>query len=172
MSLSRFLSQVVPIRQKLYRFAYHLLGNEEDASDITQDVMMKVWQQQDRMEELENMEAWCMRIVRNLSLDKMKSKKYRRSEDIDKAGEVPAVQQQSPHMATERHDVMNRVHTSIAELPEKYRTIMQLRDIDGYSYQEIAEILAIELSEVKVNLHRARKAVREKLQKLHVYGVQ
>jgi RNA polymerase sigma-70 factor (ECF subfamily) len=172
MSLSRFLSQVVPIRQKLYRFAYHLLGNEEDASDVTQDVMMKVWQQQERMAELENMEAWCMRIVRNLSLDRIKAKKYRHSEDLDKAGELPALHQQSPHMATERQDVMNRVHTTIAELPEKYRTIIQLRDIDGYSYQEIAEILAIELSEVKVNLHRARKAVREKLQKLHVYGVQ
>jgi RNA polymerase sigma-70 factor (ECF subfamily) len=172
MSLSRFLSQVVPIRQKLYRFAYHLLGNEEDAHDITQDVMMKVWQQQERMAELENMEAWCMRIVRNLSLDRMKSRKYRRSEDLDKAGEVAAMHQPSPHMATERQDVMNRVHMTIAELPEKYRTIIQLRDIDGYSYQEIAEILVIELSEVKVNLHRARKAVREKLQKLHVYGVQ
>ncbi|SFD52716.1 RNA polymerase sigma-70 factor, ECF subfamily [Chitinophaga sp. CF118] len=172
MSLSRFLSQVVPIRQKLYRFAYHLLGNEEDARDITQDVMMKVWQQQERMAELENMEAWCMRIVRNLSLDKMKARKYRRSEDLDKAGEVAAVHQQSPHMAVERQDVMNRVHTTIAELPEKYRTIIQLRDIDGHTYQEIGEILSIELSEVKVNLHRARKAVREKLQKLNVYGVQ
>jgi RNA polymerase sigma-70 factor (ECF subfamily) len=75
-------------------------------------------------------------------------------------------------MAAERQDTMKRVHTSIAELPEKYRTIIQLRDIDGHTYQEIADILAIELSEVKVNLHRARKAVREKLQKLHVYGVQ
>ena len=171
MSLSRFLSQVVPIRQKLYRFAYHLLGNEEDALDITQDVMMKVWQQQERMAELENMEAWCMRIVRNLSLDKIKARKYRRSEDLDRAGEVPAVHQQSPHMAAEQQDTMKRVHTTIAELPEKYRTIIQLRDIDGHSYQDIADILCIELSEVKVNLHRARKAVREKLQKLHVYGV-
>jgi RNA polymerase sigma factor (sigma-70 family) len=66
---------------------------------------------------------------------------------------------------------MNRVHRVIAALPEKYRTIMQLRDIDGYSYQEIAEILVIELSEVKINLHRARKTVREQLQKLQVYGV-
>jgi RNA polymerase sigma factor (sigma-70 family) len=172
MSLSRFLSQVVPIRQKLYRFAYHLLGNEEDARDIIQDVMVKVWQQQNRMAELDNMEAWCMTIVRNLSLDRMKSRKYRRSEDLDRAGEVAAVHQQSPHMAAERQDTMNRVHSTIAELPEKYRTIIQLRDIDGHSYQEIADILAIELGDVKVNLHRARKAVREKLQKLHVYGVQ
>jgi RNA polymerase sigma factor (sigma-70 family) len=172
MSLSRFLSQVVPIRQKLYRFAYHLLGDVEDAMDITQDVMVKVWQQQEKMGELENMEAWCMRITRNLSLDKIKSKSYRRSEDLDKAGELPAGRQENPDVAAEHQDTMKRVHSTIAELPEKYRTIIQLRDIEGHSYQEIAEILEIDLGEVKVNLHRARKAVREKLQKLNVYGVQ
>jgi RNA polymerase sigma-70 factor (ECF subfamily) len=171
MSLAIFLSQVVPVRQKLYRFAYRLVGNEEDAMDITQDALMKVWQQQERMEELQNMEAWCMRIVRNLALDKLKSKKYRRAEELDKVSDVPAAQQQNPHAAAEQQDVMNRVHRIIAALPEKYRTIIQLRDIDGYSYQEIADILVVEMSEVKVNLHRARKAVREQLQKLQVYGV-
>jgi RNA polymerase sigma-70 factor (ECF subfamily) len=65
MSLDRFLSQVVPVRQKLYRFAFRLLGNEEDAQDITQDAMMKVWDMQEKMAELQNMEAWCMRITRN-----------------------------------------------------------------------------------------------------------
>ena len=139
--------------------------------DVVQDAMVKVWQQQERMAELQNMEAWCMRIVRNLSLDRLKSKKYRRTEDLDKAGNMPGSQQQNPHSSAEQQDVMGRVHQSIAELPEKYRTIIQLRDIDGYTYQEIAEILELEPGDVKVNLHRARKAVREKLQKLHVYGV-
>lgn len=171
MSLTIFLSQVVPVRQKLYRFAYRLLENEEDAMDITQDALMKVWQQQERMTDLQNMEAWCMRIVRNLALDKLKARKYRRSEELDRAGDVPVQHQLNPHAAAEQQDVMNRVHRIIAALPEKYRTIIQLRDIDGYSYQEIAEILAIELSEVKINLHRARKTVREQLQKLQVYGV-
>ena len=171
MSLAIFLSQVVPVRQKLYRFAYRLLENEEDAMDVTQDTLMKVWQQQERMSDLQNMEAWCMRIVRNLALDKLKARRYRRSEDLDTANELPAIQQENPHTAAEQQDVMNRVHRIIAALPEKYRTIIQLRDIDGYSYQEIADILVIELSEVKTNLHRARKAVREQLQKLQVYGV-
>ncbi|MCF6404254.1 RNA polymerase sigma factor [Chitinophaga filiformis] len=171
MSLTLFLSQVVPVRQKLYRFAYRLLENEEDAMDVTQDALMKVWQQQERMTDLQNMEAWCMRIVRNLALDKLKARKYRRAEELDKAGDMPAQHQPNPHAAAEQQDVMNRVHRIIAALPEKYRTIIQLRDIDGYSYQEIADILCIDMSEVKINLHRARKTVREQLQKLQVYGV-
>lgn len=171
MSLELFLSQVIPVRQKLYRFAYRLLGNEEDAQDIIQDALMKVWHQQEKMAELHNMEAWCMRIVRNLALDRLKSKKYRMSETLDKAGELPALQQVNPYMAAEQQDVMNRIHRIMAALPEKYRTIMQLRDIDGCTYQEIADIMVIDLNDVKVNLHRARKTVREKLQNLHVYGV-
>ena len=171
MSLAIFETQVIPVRQKLYRFAYHLLGNEEDARDITQDAMVKVWQQKERMTELQNMEAWCMRIVRNLALDRLKSKKYRRSEELDKVVDMAVTQQDNPHEAAAKQDVMNSVHRIMRALPEKYRTIMQLRDIDGHTYQEIADILEIDLSDVKVNLHRARKSVREQLQKLQVYGV-
>lgn len=172
MSLELFLSQVVPVRQKLFRFAYRLLGNEDDAEDVTQDALLKVWHQQQRMAELQNPEAWCMRIVRNLALDRLKAMKYRRAEELERAEELPAGRQQNPHLAAEQQDTLNRVHRAIAALPEKYRSIIQLRDIDGFSYQEIAEILEIDMNEVKVNLHRARKAVREKLQNLQVYGVQ
>ncbi|SKA43175.1 RNA polymerase sigma-70 factor, ECF subfamily [Chitinophaga eiseniae] len=170
MSLDLFLNQVVPVRQKLFRFAYRLLGNEEDAQDITQDALMKVWSQQEKMTELQNMEAWCMRITRNLALDKIKSRKYRLADELDRAGEVPA-SQQSPHAMAEKNDVMVKVRRVINELPEKYRTIIQLRDMDGYSYQEIADILELDMNDVKVNLHRARKSVREKLQNIQVYGL-
>ncbi|NSL86559.1 RNA polymerase sigma factor [Chitinophaga solisilvae] len=171
MSLDVFLSQVVPVRQKLYRFAFRLLGNEEDAQDITQDALMKVWSMKEKMMELQNMEAWCMRVTRNLALDKIKSRKYRIADDLDRAGDVPAAQQHSPHLLAEKNDVMQKVRKAVHELPEKYRTILQLRDMDGFSYQEIADILDIDLNDVKVNLHRARKAVREKLQNVQVYGL-
>ncbi len=171
MSLDRFLTEVVPVRQKLYRFAFRLLGNEEDAQDIIQDALMKVWGMQEKMAELQNMEAWCMRITRNLALDKIKSRKYRVADELDRAGELPALHQQNPHAVTEQNDVMEKVHVAINALPEKYRTILQLRDIDGHSYQEIADILDIDMNDVKVNLHRARKTVREKLQNLQVYGL-
>lgn len=162
----------MPVKQKLYRFAFRLLGNEEDAKDITQDALMKVWHQKERMHELNNLEAWCMRITRNLALDKMKSMKYRRADDIDKAYDVPAAQQPDPQQSAEKRDVMKKVHSVINGLPEKYRSLVQLRDIDGFSYQEIADILDITLDEVKVNLHRARKTVREQLKNMQVYGIQ
>lgn len=172
MSSEVFISQIMPIKQKLYRFALRLLGNEEDAKDIIQDALVKVWHNKEKMGELQNLEAWCMRITRNLALDKIKSRKYRKTDDLDRAQEVPATQQQNPHQTAEQSDLMRRVHGLINKLPEKFRTILQLRDMDGLSYQEIADVLEIEMSEVKVNLHRARKQVREQLQNLHVYGIQ
>lgn len=172
MSSEVFLAQIMPIKQKLFRFALRLLGNEEDAKDIIQDAFMKVWHNKEKMGELQNLEAWCMRITRNLALDKLKSKKYRVTDQIDRAHEVPASHQQTPHQRSEQSDLMRRVHGLIHALPEKYKTILQLRDIDGLSYQEIADVLDIEMSEVKVNLHRARKQVREQLQNIHVYGIQ
>lgn len=172
MSLQLFLSQVMPVQQKLFRFAYRLLGNEEDAKDITQDALMKVWHQQQKMTELENVEAWCMRITRNLALDKIKSKKYRVADDLERAASLPETDAKNPHAATEQQDLMKRVHATINALPEKFRLVMQLRDMDGFSYQEIADMLEINVNEVKVNLHRARLKVREQLKNVHAYGLQ
>ncbi|SCC54017.1 RNA polymerase sigma-70 factor, ECF subfamily [Chitinophaga costaii] len=162
----------MPVQQKLFRFAFRLLGNEDDAKDITQDALMKVWRQQGKMNELENVEAWCMRITRNLSLDKIKARKYRVADDLEKALELPAVDTQNPHVATEQQDMMKRVHAAIHALPEKFRLVIQLRDMDGFSYQEIADMLDITINEVKVNLHRARQKVREQLKNVYAYGLQ
>lgn len=169
MSLDRFLTQVVPVRQKLYRLAYRLVGNAEDAQDITQDTLMKVWDMQEKMAEVENMEAWCMRITRNLALDKIKYGKYRIAEGLD--GIDIALPQKNPHVLAEEKDVLEKVNSAIQALPEKYRTLLQLRDIEGHTYQEIADIMESSINEVKVNLHRARKTVREKLQNLQDYGL-
>jgi RNA polymerase sigma-70 factor (ECF subfamily) len=70
----------MPVKPKLLRFAYRLLGNEEDAKDIIQDALLKVWHHKERMHELQNLEAWCMRITRNLALDRIKSKKFRQAD--------------------------------------------------------------------------------------------
>jgi RNA polymerase sigma-70 factor (ECF subfamily) len=76
----------------------------------------------------------------------------------------------NPAETTELSESMKRIGELMAELPEKQRQVMHLRDIEGYSYNEICEILEIDMSQVKVSLFRARNAVREKLQKMDAYG--
>ena len=107
------------------------------------------------------MEAWCMTIVRNLSLDRIKSKQFN-AESLDKTYEL-SDGTISPDKSTEIDDTMENIHHFIASLPEKQRQVIQLRDIEGFSYQEIGQIMNLDANNVKVNLFRARKSVKENL---------
>jgi RNA polymerase sigma factor (sigma-70 family) len=170
MNLEAFQNRVLPAKNKLFRFALKFLGNEEEAKDIVQEVFIRVWNGRDQMNEVQNWEAWCMRITKNLSLDRIRSLTRKQTQPID---EVFNVRQESlsPHESTEIMESMNRIDQFIAALPEKQRQVIHLRDVEGYSYNEICEILELDMNQVKVNLFRARTTVREKLIKINSYGL-
>ena len=165
-----FANRVLPTKNKLFRFAFRLLGSSEEAKDVVQEVMIKVWNGREQMATIDNMEAWCMRITKNLSLDRLRSKQRRTTDSMQEGFEV---RQESftPYEKTEIDESMQRVNELINALPEKQRQVMHLRDIEGYSYNEICEILELDMSQVKVNLFRARNFVRERLVKLNAYGL-
>jgi RNA polymerase sigma-70 factor, ECF subfamily len=169
MSLEAFKSRVLPAKDKMYRFAQRLLKDEEEAKDIVQEAMIRVWNKRDEMHTYLNMEAWCMRIVRNLSLDRIKSKQYN-SDRLDGVYHLSA-SGATPEQKTETDDTMENIHHFIAGLPDKQRQIIQLRDIEGFSYKEIGDILNLNANNVKVNLFRARKSVRENLLNINAYGL-
>ena len=165
-----FENRVLPTKNKLFRFAFRLLGSSEEAKDVVQEVMIKVWNGREQMATIDNMEAWCMRITKNLSLDRLRSKQRRTTDSMQEGFEI---RQESftPYEKTEIDESMQRVNELINALPEKQRQVMHLRDIEGYSYNEICEILELDMSQVKVNLFRARNFVRERLVKLNAYGL-
>ena len=171
MNLETFQSLVFPVKNKLYRFAFRLLGNNEEAKDVVQDVFIKVWNDREELGEVRNIEAWCMRITKNLSLDRLRQQKRRPTDSIEKGFNI-ANETFSPAEAAEISESMKRISELMAELPEKQRQVMHLRDIEGYSYQEICEVLEIDMSQVKVSLFRARNTVREQLQKINAYGLE
>lgn len=166
-----FESRVLPVKNKLFRFAFRMLGSSEEAKDVVQEVLIKVWNGRDQMATIENMEAWCMRITRNMTLDKIRSKQRKATNSIDDSFDVRQ-EGQTPYEATENSESMQRIAQLIASLPEKQRQVMHLRDVEGYSYNEICEILELDMNQVKVNLFRARNAVREKFVKINAYGLQ
>jgi RNA polymerase sigma factor (sigma-70 family) len=165
-----FEARVLPVKNKLFRFAFRLLGSSEEAKDVVQEVFIKVWNGRDQMSDIQNMEAWCMRITKNLSLDRLRMKQRRATDSIDESFDV-RMEALSPHETTEIDESMKKIGELIAALPEKQRQVIHLRDIEGYSYNEICEILELDMNQVKVNLFRARNAVREKLVKINAYGL-
>ena len=170
MSLEDFKNRVLPVKNKLFRFAMRLAGNAEDAEDMVQDVFTKVWDRRQDMPTTHNMEAWCMRLVKNLFLDKVKSKQYQATQHAE-AYETPT-SEVSPYQATELNDTMQKINRLMESLPPRQRQIIHLRDMEGYSYQEIADVLEIDMNQVKVNLFRARAAIRKGLLNAEAYGVE
>jgi RNA polymerase sigma-70 factor (ECF subfamily) len=163
MNWTIFQQQVFPIRHKLYRFALRITGNTHEAEDIVQEVLEKVWKtESSQSENVQNWEAWCMTLTRNRSLDKNRSRNVRRTQAIESTPDRPG-QDANPEQALEGQDVVAHIRQLMQELPEKQRLVMHLRDLEEHSYEEIAEVLNISLDQVKVNLHRARKTIREKL---------
>ena len=170
MTLEAFQTRVMPAKNKLFRFAFRLLASEEEAKDVVQEVFIKVWNGREQMMEVENWEAWCMRITKNLSLDRLRTKQRRATDSMEDGFDMRH-ESLSPHETTEQGESMQRISQLIAGLPEKQRQVIHLRDIEGYSYQEICEILELDMSQVKVSLFRARNSVREKLVKINAYGL-
>jgi RNA polymerase sigma-70 factor (ECF subfamily) len=170
MNYETFENRVLPAKNKLFRFAFRLLGSAEEAKDVVQEVMIRVWNGREQMGQIENMEAWCMRITKNLSLDRIRMNQRRATDPIQEGFEIRQ-ETLTPHERTEIHENMQRINELIASLPEKQRQVIHLRDVEGYSYNEICEILELDMNQVKVNLFRARNTVREKLVKINAYGL-
>jgi RNA polymerase sigma factor (sigma-70 family) len=170
MNLEAFENRVLPAKNKLFRFALRFLGNEEEAKDIVQEVFIKVWNGRDQMDQVQNWEAWCMRITKNLSLDRIRTMTRKQTEPLEESFNI-RLETLTPHESTEVGERMLKITHMIAALPEKQRQVIHLRDVEGYSYQEISEILEIDMNQVKVNLFRARNAVREKMVKIDAYGL-
>ncbi len=170
MDLETFENRVLPSKNKLFRFALRFLESEEEAKDIVQEVFVRVWNGRDQVNEVQNWEAWCMRITRNLSLDRLRLMKTRTTRSLEESYNVRH-DGMTPHESTEMGESMNKIAQMISALPEKQRQVIHLRDVEGYSYQEICDILELDMNQVKVNLFRARNSVREKLTKIDAYGL-
>jgi RNA polymerase sigma factor (sigma-70 family) len=170
MNLEAFENRVLPAKNKLFRFALKFLGNEEEAKDVVQEVFIRVWNGRAQMNEVQNWEAWCMRITKNLSLDRIRSLTRKQTSPLEDGYQVRH-ESLSPHESTEIQESMIQIDQFIAALPEKQRQVIHLRDVEGYSYNEICEILELDMNQVKVNLFRARNAVREKFIKINAYGL-
>ncbi len=160
MTAEEFKISVLPSKNKLYRFAYRILDNIEEAEDIVQEVFVRLWTKKDELKNCKSIDAFSMVITKNLCLDKLKLKRNNKTELTE--WNTPA-NFTTPYKITEMSDTINKVHKFIQQLPEQQRMIIQMRDVEGFEYEEIANILQINVNTLRVNLSRARKTIRDKL---------
>ena len=161
-----FQTDILPLKNELYRLVLRITMNAAEAEDVVQETMMKVWNKRDDWNRIESIEAFCLTICRNLSLDKVR-RMDNQTQSLD-ATIQPLDHRvaSNPEEHTVQRDRVRLVRQLISELPEKQRSCMQLRDMEGKSYKDIATILGISEEQVKVSIFRARQAIKEKFMKI------
>lgn len=167
MEQKEFLNTILPCKNTLYRLAKRLLVSSDEAEDAVQEVFLKLWKGRDKIHHYRSPEAFAVTMTKNYCLDRLKSRQasnlkivhtnYKNSDNIEKDVE-----------ATEGVELVTRI---MQTLPEKQKMIMQLRDIEQFEFSEIAQMLSINETAIRVALSRARKTVREQLIKQYNYGV-
>ncbi|WP_372936762.1 RNA polymerase sigma factor [Seonamhaeicola sp.] len=168
MTQTEFLNIVMPFKDKVFRLAKRLLVSTEEAEDATQEVLLKLWNNKAKIKEYKNVEAFSMTMTKNFCFDKLKSKQAQNLKIVHSNYEEKNTPLQKQ---VELNDSVNWVGKIIEELPEQQRMIIQLRDIEEYDLDEIAKMLDMKNTAVRVALSRARKTIREKLTNTHNYGI-
>jgi RNA polymerase sigma-70 factor (ECF subfamily) len=173
MSEKSFLNDVLPLKNMLFRLALRITLNKADAEDIVQETMLKVWSRREQWHEIESMEAFCITICRNLSLDRQKRMDRANTTLDNEYHDAPDNSYASdPEEQTVQRDRVALVRRLMDTLPEKQRTCMQLRDVEGKAYKEIAKVMGITEQQVKVNIFRARQTIKQKFYDNETYGLQ
>lgn len=164
-----FRKDILPLKDKLFRLALRITFDRAEAEDIVQETMIRVWNKRDEWDELESVEAYCLTVARNLAIDRSEKKDSQTVKLTIEAEQTPDAS--SPYDRLVNKERLKLVHRLVGELPEKQRLIMQLRDVEGKSYKEIAVALRLTEEQVKVNLFRARQKVKQKFIDIDNYGL-
>lgn len=143
-----------------------LLGRVEEAEDSVQDTLVKLWMKRNDLVKYNSIEALAIVMHRNSCLDKVRSKTFQ-MQRMSEGNEM--IERNNPGEMLEMTDMTNLIRKIVDNLPEQQKTILQLRDIEGLEYEQIAEVMGMNVNAIRVNLSRARKKVRDTVLKIQDY---
>ena len=160
-------------QSRLYQVCYRMLGNKQEAEDITQEAFVRAYINLHTFDQKRKFSTWLYRIATNLCIDRIRKKKPDYYLDAAVAGtegltmySQVAINEKLPVEKVEEMELQERVQYEISRLPEKYRMIIVLKYIEELSLQEISEIVDMPIGTVKTRLHRGREALRKQLKNL------
>lgn len=164
MDVSDFKQIFLPCHRRMYATAWRLTGNQQEAEDLVQDALMRLWTKREDLKIPDNAEAFAVTTLRNLFYDQHRKKHLKEND-----GEPEEHQLRTERDASD--DLSDRQEVSIVQqiidnLPDKQQLIITLHDVDNLSYEEIEARTGLNAVNIRVALSRARKAVRDKLKGL------
>ncbi len=154
--------------QRLFRVVRSYMRSEDDAKDIMQDAYVKAYTKLAQFNHEASFSTWLIRIAINEALQQIRKKKrqtinYGKTERLDNVFHLPATNQMNPEKQTITSETRHLIEEAVDRLPEKYRIIFVLHQVEGLSNPEIAACLKLSDSNVKVRLHRAKNMLKEEL---------
>ncbi len=156
-------------RAKIFRYSWLMCGQREDAEEIAQETLLHVFESFSKLREPERVRAWVFRIAKNACLMKRRKSIFAPSQELSWDELVPGTvrviddRSSDPDSELLRSELRVTLHRAVAELPETYRSVVLLRDLEELSTEETAQVLDITSDAVKTRLHRGRLALRQKL---------
>ncbi|MHB9146415.1 MAG: sigma-70 family RNA polymerase sigma factor [Symbiobacteriia bacterium] len=174
-----FEQLVAAYERKVYNLAYRLTGSPDDAADVAQEALLKVYTSLPEFRGDSSFSTWLYRVVSNTCLDELRRRKRQRAVSLDQPltlvdGEDLSRQwaddSDGPEEILTRKEQRALVQQAITLLDEEHRVIIVMRDIQGLSYQEVADSLGLSLGTVKSRLNRARAALQKKFSELELFG--
>jgi len=168
MSPTEYQEKIWPLRQQLFQVSLNILKRPTLAEDAVQDILIKAWEKREEWADLTSWKAWLLTLTRNKSLDYLKSR-HNKSQDLEMVP-VKVEPSANPYQDLENSDLMNNLKGFLKTLNANQQAVFELREFGQMSYAEIAAELKITEAQVKVALHRARLALRKKMQTIVDYG--
>jgi len=159
--------------RKVFNLAYKFVGRHDEAEDLTQDIFLKIFKALHTFDRRANFQTWLISISRNLCIDHYRSVRKERetmARDIDASQLTPVSRERGPHSQLEQTDLKNLVKLALAELPPALRQAVVLRDLQEFSYQEIADQLGLPEGTVKSRINRGRLELARQLRRLQSHG--
>lgn len=158
MELKQFKIDVLPLRDKLLNYAWKLTEDPSDAEDAVQEIMLKLWNMRQKLDEYQSIEALAMTMTHHLCMDIWRAK---RPDSLSLEQVQAPSQSATPERLLEEKDEFRLMRKIIDSLPTLQRTIIQMKDVQEYETEEIAEITGCSAEAIRSNLSRARKKVRD-----------
>nr|WP_243141119.1 sigma-70 family RNA polymerase sigma factor [Alkaliphilus pronyensis] len=166
--IESFERLIEPYQKKAFNIAYRMLGNLEDANDVTQEALIKIYRSINKFKGNSRFSTWLYSIVTNSCIDYIRKNRRGKVIYLDKDYETEEGNYQleipdnnnSPEILLERKETQYIIHDAINQLTYEHKEVIILRDIEGFSYQEISEILKCSEGTVKSRISRARSSLR------------
>jgi RNA polymerase sigma-70 factor (ECF subfamily) len=167
MTTSEFQEAVLEHKDRVHSYARRILRDVEDAKDVAQECLVRLWRDRDRVEQA-RCKSWLLRSAHNLCIDRLRQRSSRPETVVDDGSNDPADLQPDPERVTFSVELAGRLEQVLLELDHRDRAIVLLREVEGLSYEEIAELLGLKLGTLKATLHRAREKLRYALVRAEV----